>query len=543
MSNDRAIEVTETEPPISDAPWHEHGEPLDPNANTGPLPPLPEEPPAAEEPPPARRRWRFAPRSLSSRLVVFVTGLVLVVVSVTGVATYAALHSFLLGRLDQQLSETASLGSIQALVNGPFGSGAGLHNPQTVWVAFLDPAGNMLNQQPIGPGIAELDASQAARQSLVGGTNHPVSLTTIDDVHLRVVSVSNVTLRSQTPAGGVFAQQVSVLVGLSTAEMDRTLHQLIWLEVAIGAAAVAAALGVTTWGVHLSLRPLNRVTRTAREVTAELSPEGAGLDRRVPEGDPETEVGQLAESFNSLMGTVEAQFAARVHSEERMRQFLADASHELRTPLTSIRGYAELSRMRRANGESEHGDTLDRIESEGTRMSRLVDDLLLLARGDRGAPPQLEVVDVAEVIDDSVDSARAAFPQRRIDIAAPHGLTLLADRDQLLRILRNLITNAAVHTEPNGPIQVSGEAAGDEIVLRIVDSGPGLPPEEAQHVFERFWRADKARSRGRGGSGLGLAIVAQLVQAHDGTVEFESSATDGTTVTVRLPRDGAAPDT
>ena len=536
MSNDRAIEVTETESPISDAPWHEHGEPLDPNANTGPLPPLPEAPPAAEEPPPARRRWRFVPRSLSSRLVVFVTGLVLVVVSVTGIATYAALHSFLLGRLDQQLNETASVGSINNLLGAHLGSGTGLHNPQTVWVAYLDPDGNMLNEQPIVPGIAELDASQAARQSLVGGTNHPVSLTTIDDVHLRVVSVSNLSLQINN-------QRVTVLVGLSTAEMDRTLHQLIWLEVAIGAAAVAAALGVTTWGVHLSLRPLNRVTRTAREVTAELSPEGAGLDLRVPEGDPETEVGQLAESFNSLMGTVEAQFAARVHSEERMRQFLADASHELRTPLTSIRGYAELSRMRRANGESEHSDTLDRIESEGTRMSRLVDDLLLLARGDRGAPPQLEVVDVAEVIDDSVDSARAAFPQRRIDIAAPHGLTLLADRDQLLRILRNLITNAAVHTEPNGPIQVSGEAAGDEIVLRIVDSGPGLPPEEAQHVFERFWRADKARSRGRGGSGLGLAIVAQLVQAHDGTVEFESSAADGTTVTVRLPRDGAAPDT
>jgi two-component system OmpR family sensor kinase len=542
MSNDRAVEVTEVASPSSDAPWGEHGEPLDPNASTGPIPQVPEEPPAAEEPPPARRRWRFVPRSLSSRLVAFVVGLVLVVVTATGVATYAALHSFLLDRLDQQLSDTASVSSINDLIGAPSGPGTGLHNPQTVWVAFIDPAGNMVNEQPFGTGIAELDLGQGARQSLVGGTDHPISVTTTDDVHLRMVSVSNVNLRTGNPATGFVNQRVTVLVGLSTAEMDRILHQLIWLEVAIGATAVAATLGVTTWGVHLSLRPLNRVTRTAREVTAELSPEGAGLDRRVPEGDPQTEVGQLAESFNSLMGTVETQFAARVESEERMRQFLADASHELRTPLTSIRGYAELSRMRRANGESEHADTLDRIESEGTRMSRLVDDLLLLARGDQGSPPQLEVVDVAELVEDAADSARAAFPERHIDVAAPHSLTLLADRDQLLRILRNLITNAAVHTDPNGPIRIHGEADGEQVVLRVIDSGPGLPPEQAQHVFERFWRADKARSRARGGSGLGLAIVAQLVQAHRGTVEFESSAADGTTVTVRLPRDGAAPD-
>ncbi len=292
---------------------------------------------------------------------------------------------------------------------------------------------------------------------------------------------------------------------------------------------------MTSWGVRLSLRPLTRVTRTAREVTAELSPEGAGLDRRVPVTDPETEVGQLGESFNTLMGTVETQFAARVESEERMRQFLADASHELRTPLTSIRGYAELSRMKRANGEAEQPDTLDRIESEGLRMSRLVDDLLLLARSDQGAPPQWESVDVGELVEDAVEGARAAYPQRRIDADAPAALTVLADHDQLLRVLRNLIANAALHTAPGGPIHVSGHLEGYEVVLRVADSGPGLPPEDAQHVFERFWRADKARTRARGGSGLGLAIVASIVQAHGGTVDFESSVENGSTVTVRLP--------
>ena len=235
------------------------------------------------------------------------------------------------------------------------------------------------------------------------------------------------------------------------------------------------------------------------------------------------------------MGTVETQFAARLESEQRMRQFLADASHELRTPLTSIRGYAELSRMRGASDEAEYADTMDRIESEGTRMSRLVDDLLMLARSDRGAPPEREPVDVGELIEDAVDSARSTYPQRRIDAVAPAGVTVLADHDQLLRVLRNLITNAVVHTAADGPIQVSGDLTGDEVVLRVADSGPGLPPDEAQHVFERFWRADKARSRARGGSGLGLAIVASIVQAHGGTVGFESTVETGSTVTVRLP--------
>jgi two-component system, OmpR family, sensor kinase len=527
MSTDRAIEVTETAPPTPDASWDGRGEPLDPTANTEPLPPIAEQEQAAPQP----RRWRFVPRSLSSRLVIFVVGLVLVVVTAAGSATYLALRSFLMDRLNQQVQSTASQGlPAPALGGSPAQS---FRAAQVPWLVVLDQSGAVVGTPRPGIGIEYLQLTDSQRQRAVTAKQDATFTMTTVDGHQIMFTTRQLTLNQHL---------VTVLVGLSTDEVNRTLHQLIWLEVAIGALAVAAAFGLTSWGVYLSLRPLNRVTRTAREVTAELSPEGAGLDRRVPEGDPQTEVGQLAESFNSLMGTVETQFAARVESEERMRQFLADASHELRTPLTSIRGYAELSRMRRANGESEHADTMDRIESEGTRMSRLVEDLLLLARGDRGAPPQLEVVDVAELIEDAVDSARAAFPQRRIGIAAPHGVTLLADRDQLLRVLRNLITNAAVHTDPNGPIQVSGDATGDQVLLRVIDSGPGLPPEQAQHVFERFWRADKARSRARGGSGLGLAIVAQLVQAHRGTVEFESSAADGTTVTVRLPRDGAAPD-
>jgi two-component system OmpR family sensor kinase len=529
MSDDRAVEVSETEPSTQDTPWDQHGESLAPEFVAPPA-----EPPTSPAAAPRRRRWRFLPRSLASRLVLFVVSLVVVVVAATGAATYLALQSFLYNRLDQQLATlaTGNQGSIRDCLeasagrcNIPSSSGAGIHSPQRQWLAVYDVTGKPVATVDPGPDLSPLLLPQSDVNALISDPGQTHTYTTVDGSTVRVAA--------RAVGGNIVA------TGLSTNDVTHTLNRLIWLEVAIGAFAVAVALGLTTWGVHLSLRPLNRVTRTAQEVTAELSPEGAGLDRRVPEGDPQTEVGQLADSFNSLMGTVETQFAARVESEERMRQFLADASHELRTPLTSIRGYAELSRMRRASGEAEHADTMARIESEGTRMSRLVDDLLMLARGDQGHEPQRELVDVDELVDDAVVGARAAYPQRRIDVTLAPSMQVIGDPDQLLRALRNLITNAAVHTDPNGPIRVTAYPEGSDVIVRVVDSGPGLPPEQAQHVFERFWRADTARSRARGGSGLGLAIVASIVNAHDGTVDFESTVAGGSTVTLRLPSAGS----
>jgi two-component system OmpR family sensor kinase len=297
--------------------------------------------------------------------------------------------------------------------------------------------------------------------------------------------------------------------------------------------------------VRFSLRRLRSVTDTAQDVAAELSPEGAGLDRRVPVEEDGTEVGRLAQSMNTLLAAVETQFAARLENERRMRQFLADASHELRTPLTSIRGYAELARMQRALGEAPEGDddNLRRIESEGTRMSRLVEDLLMLARGDQAdssSRPALVVLDVDELLEDVVTSSRAAFGSREIAVDGPRGLQVVGDPDQLVRAIRNLVTNAAMHTSPEGAIRLRAFRHGDGVAIQVADQGPGLPPEEAAHVFERFWRADRARTRARGGSGLGLAIVASIVSQHHGTVHFDSSVERGSTVTIWLPAEWAS---
>ncbi len=379
-----------------------------------------------------------------------------------------------------------------------------------------------------------------SRSRLVAGINHPITVSTTDGVSVRVTALTGfVATITDATTGSQQNVPVVVVVGLPTEEADNTLHQLVVLELALGGGAVLLALVATGIGVRFSLRPIRRVSETAHAVTAELSPEGAGLDRRVPVSSAEagTEAGQLAESMNTLLSAVETQFAARIENEQRMRQFLADASHELRTPLTSIRGYAELSRMRRNSGRGEAADdaeTLDRIETEGNRMSRLVEDLLMLARGDQASELHISPVDMAAVAQDAVMGAQVAYPDRPISVDIRSSAIVNGDHDQLLRVIRNLVNNACVHTAPGGPISVIvwREAS---VVVQVADSGPGLPPDQAAHVFERFWRADSSRARSSGGSGLGLSIVASIVAAHGGTIHFDSDVATGSTVTVVLP--------
>jgi two-component system OmpR family sensor kinase len=499
--------------------------------------------PSSPEPDPtvAKSRRRLGPRSLTARLVVGVVALVVVLVAVISGGTYLALSSFLGERLDQQLQTTAGSSTLKrTLLDGDVQGGPAVQAPQNVWVVVLDPMSADVVYFPHGYGLEQASLSASDRKRIVARqTTDPTTVRTLDGHELRVTIRAAVVRPVSVFGVSSTGQPATLVVGLSTAEERKTIKKLIDLEVLIGTAAILVAFAATFYGVRLSLRRLRRVTATANEVAAELSPTGAGLDRRVDGPDDDTEVGQLADSMNTLLSAVETQFAARLESEQRLRQFLADASHELRTPLTSIRGYAELSRMQRAAG-GDADDNLARIESEGTRMSRLVEDLLMLARGEQqaDAPPARELVDAGELIDDATRDTRAAFPERRVEAHTVPDLHLIGDHDQLLRALRNLMANAAVHTAPERPIVVRCAADGDSVIIQVIDGGPGLSPDEAAHVFERFWRADKARTRARGGSGLGLSIVAAIVAAHGGTVRFDSTVEQGTTVSMRLPAVG-----
>ena len=314
-------------------------------------------------------------------------------------------------------------------------------------------------------------------------------------------------------------------------DVDQTLNHLLLVEgLVIG--GVLLALGVSAFFVvRLGLRPLNRIEVTAGEIAA------GELSRRVSPATPRTEVGRLGLALNAMLDRLEQAFAQRKASEDRLRQFLADASHELRTPLASIRGYAELFRMGAAD---EHGGAdmaMRRIEDESKRMGVLVEDLLTLARLDDEpqARREHEPVDVAELARHVVTDARATAPQREIGVSAPEGAIVAGDPHQLHQVLANLMRNALVHTPEGTPIEVSVSRDGNEIALSVRDHGPGLPDGEQERLFERFWRAEGGRERGRAGAGLGLAIAREVVSAHGGRIAASNAPDGGAVFEVRLP--------
>ncbi|MBF6206974.1 HAMP domain-containing histidine kinase [Streptomyces gardneri] len=344
-------------------------------------------------------------------------------------------------------------------------------------------------------------------------------------------------LTLRTPEG-------TTTVALPLTQNTDTVHRLVMLELIVGA-IVLAVLGVIAYFVvRRSLRPLRRVESTAAAIAR------GDLHRRVPVRGADTEVDRLSRSLNGMLAQIQRAFTATAaseeaarRSEERMRRFIADASHELRTPLTTIRGFAELYRQ---GATDEPAAFMDRIERESQRMGVLVEDLLMLARLDAHRPLELGPVDLLAVASDAVHNARAVVaagqadgPARTVELKIEPGegtLEVVGDEARLRQVLTNLLNNAVTHTAPDAKVTVLLTPGPDDVLLEVADTGPGLPPEQAERVFERFYRADASRARSSGGTGLGLSIVQALVTAHGGEVGVRSSTEMGTTFTVRLPR-------
>ncbi|WP_336086566.1 HAMP domain-containing sensor histidine kinase [Nocardia sp. SSK8] len=330
-------------------------------------------------------------------------------------------------------------------------------------------------------------------------------------------------------------------VALPLTENIDTVRNLVVVQLIVGALVLTALAVAAYFVVRGSLRPLRRVEATAAAIA-----EGQ-LHRRVPVRGNDTEVDRLSRSLNSMLTQIQQAFAATEaseaaarESESRMRRFVADASHELRTPLTTIRGFAELYRQ---GATGDPATFMNRIEHEAQRMGLLVEDLLMLARLDAQRPVDLRPVDLLALAGDAVHSARAVTAAEgthrpiTLDIADGTGtLEILGDDHRLRQVLTNLLSNARVHTPDGTAITVRLTPADDEVRLEVADTGPGLAPEDATLVFERFYRADASRTRGSGGTGLGLSIVAALVAAHRGTVRVEQTPGGGATFVVLLPR-------
>jgi two-component system OmpR family sensor kinase len=291
---------------------------------------------------------------------------------------------------------------------------------------------------------------------------------------------------------------------------------------------VAAVLKKKLTG--LGLRPLRRIEDTASTIAA------GDLSQRVDPHSSAKEIVQLGDSLNTMLGRIEDAFDAKEASEARLRRFVADASHELRTPLTSIRGYAELFRRGAADDPVTLARSMERIEGEAGRMSRLVDDLLLLARLDEGRPLERAPMDLAALAADVVHDAAVADPNRVITLEAQVPVGVDGDRERLTQVLVNLLANARTHTPAGTPIEVWVDTRGDRAVARVVDHGPGVPEAERAMIFNRFHRNDPSRSRDRGGSGLGLAIVDAVVRAHGGSVDLTPTPGGGATFSVELPK-------
>jgi two-component system OmpR family sensor kinase len=322
----------------------------------------------------------------------------------------------------------------------------------------------------------------------------------------------------------------SVIVADSLEKVDKTLSQLRFLFLILGLIALITIAMAARWIIALGLKPLEAVEDTAEAIAA------GDLSARLPAAKPDTEVGRLTTSLNTMLARIEESFTARVESENKLRRFVADASHELRTPLTAIRGFAELHRQGAVAGEEKTKELINRIEKESVRMSSLVEDLLLLARLDQSRELAKEPVDLNTLITEAVASARAAGPNHPIEIKLEASeIFVLGDSQRIHQVIANLLANARTHT-PNGTeISITAMQGASETTIAVSDKGPGLSKADQDRIFERFYRADPSRVRNSGeGSGLGLSIVDAVMKAHGGYVSVKSEVGRGATFTLHF---------
>jgi two-component system OmpR family sensor kinase len=488
------------------------------------------------------RGW-LAARTLRTRLTAGVLVLLVVSCAGIGIATSITLQGFLVDRLDQQLAQAGS--RLDVSLEHPEG-------PEGPPPAAPSPGGEPgIQGQAVGTLAATIRAGSIEQARVVRDSAGEISLPNVTlssadrsallkvapdapPTTARLSSLGDYRVRATRGQDGEIH-----IAGLPLQDIESTVHRLQATELVVFAVALLlTGLAGAGW-VTLSLRPLHRVTVTARQVTS--LPLGSGaveLPHRVPETYPRTEVGQLSAAFNQMLGHVETALEQREGSEARLRRFVADASHELRTPLAGIRSYAELARRSTEPVPDEVTHALGRVESEAKRMGLLVDDLLLLARLDAGRPLQQEDVDLSRLAIEVTNDARVAGPDHRWSLDLPdEPVVVHGDEHRLHQVVGNLLSNARVHTPAGTSVVVrlaADQQADHRVLLSVSDNGPGIPEELQADVFERFVRADDSRSRAKGSTGLGLAIAHAVVKAHGGSLTLISSP-NGTDFRISLP--------
>jgi two-component system OmpR family sensor kinase len=481
--------------------------------------------------------------SLRARLLAGLVALAAVGLGVSAVTTYEEQRAFLFDRAHEQV-----LGAV-APISARLGVKAAFGDEQRSQLPSTKPKGKRI----VGAGLAAFPPAGTLGELLAGGkvVRGPIALgfgTASRPLVLpREVPISRIGSRPRfftvrSASSGLRYEAVaisedkgnrSVVAAVPLREIEQTLQRLVVVEAVVGGGVIVALIVLGWLVIRLGLRPLERIGRVASEIAA------GDFSSRVGPTNPRTEIGRLGISLNEMLVRIEEAFAARSASEDRLRRFIADASHELRTPLSSIRGYAELFRLGPAREPVALERAMARIEAEAERMGVLVEDLLLLARLDESPEGRRAIVDLCELLEQAASDARAVAPERDVSVQVSGRLEVLADLDQLHQVIANLVRNAVIHTPSGSPIELGAWEEPGHVVLEVRDHGPGLPKDEGDRVFDRFWRAEGGRSRRRGGAGLGLSIVEAIVKDHGGEVRAENAPAGGAIFRVRLPRNGS----
>lgn len=487
--------------------------------------------------------------SLRAKLVASLLLLVLVALVAISCVGIFELRNYLVSRADSQMQQAYSSIPGSGLRQPTSGTAPELQIATGIYATVYNADGSLFG--PLGGGgELRIYTNQQPAVQL------PVNLAWLNS-HVGVYSTANVNggrYRTYVGTLTIYGTSVYVVLASDLTDVYRTLGELTAIDVIVSAAILLVLAMVGFAIVQTNLKPLVDIEETAGEIAK------GHLNRRVRERDPRTEIGSLGHSLNSMLSQVESAFrdreeseAAAHRSEERMRRFVADASHELRTPLTTIRGFAEYYRQRGGSTPDPAQDGLSgedlnrlmqRVEAEAARMGLLVEDLLMLARMDQQRPLARNPVDLLVLTADAVQDARMLAPDRTIGLSVQRGAAFLVNGDEprLRQVIANLMSNALTHTPEGTPIEVSigsgtlrDQSATQAVVLIVTDHGPGMTKDQAERVFERFYRVDAARTRAKGGTGLGLSIVSALVNAHGGAVSLSTAPGEGASFRVALP--------
>ena len=480
----------------------------------------------------------------STSLRTKITGVTVIVITLglfgIGVGTMATVQQYLLDEVDRKIDEVAA-GLSPSLTTSDFASFdttgqtgsrssyflAAISDDGEVLASNLEPDNS--GYQPDVSGITQSfilnNAPNFTVQSLDGNTEwrlHAYSL--------RIIQEANMTREDAT-----------LIIGVDLEESKQTVGRFATIFLLFGLAAVLFSAILTRFLVTTTFRPLREVEMTAARFA------GGDFSQRLGGATPNTEVGRLTRSLNTMLSRIDRAFADRADTIEQMRRFIGDASHELRTPLVSVRGYAELYRMGALTKKADVAQAMERIEKEAERMTTLVTDLLELARLDEAKPLEIEPVNLVGLAHDQAMDAQASAPGRTVtlwhegelvhDPTAIPPIILSAEENKIRQVLANLLQNALRFSPDNTPIEVivQRETNPARGVVSVVDHGEGIPLQLRDKIFQRLFRADTSRARETGGSGLGLAIVDTIVKRHKGTIRVEETPGGGATFRLSLP--------